>query len=851
MKEQFLLQDQPKTKLEALFQHANIGILIVNQEGYIEEANLNVEQLFGYDSNELIGQSVEVLLPEAFRHKHVQHEGYFEQPKTRPMGHGMDLRALKKNGDAFPVEISLTYYQVRHQMMTVAFIADMTERHQALAEIKNNEQKYLNIFESSLVGIITRNIDSQKLIDVNARAIQISGYESKEDFLENYNPLDHVFDKKDLEEIAQTLKEHGEVLDKEMQLKKLDGTFVWILFFTKLDFERNIRQTLLVDITERKILEEDFRNLYENNSVAMFTTEGGTFKVIAANDECVHLFGYDSKQDFIENYDALAHLVHPEERDKNRKIVTEGGGIKNKVFALKKRDGTPFWVHSSACKNLNNIIHTTLIDVTAKVLSRQERAASEEKYRNIFENAAVGILTWDIVEKKIISANTHCAQLFGYNNEKDFLENYKLEKHFVNLEDIERFVEIIEKHGELVDEVVALKTVEGRLFWGLLFSKMNDEKNILQIIFVDITERKALEEDFRNLYENDAVAMIVSDATTYKAINVNDKCARLLGYDSKQDFLENYNPLIHYVHSEDRDRNRAALKTYGTSTNKMMPVKKRDGTLLWVNSTLTVNPYKNIIQTLFIDITEEVQANEALRAREEFYRNIYHNSVVSMYTTDLPTFKTTDVNEMAVKLFGYTSKEDFLAHFDPRAHVVVKGVFEKNADTLEATGELNHKALALKKVDGTHFWANAFVKFNSDGRTAQAVIIDVTEQVRFQEDLEAKVKERTLELTESLAHEKEVNDMKTRLVSMAAHEFRTPLTTIMSSLFLLDVYTQRAQPLKKVKHMDRIRSSVFSSVASFLMTSKKAETTASTFPLVLKKCELFLFFVVNKASTNS
>src|SRR5690349_5530012 len=91
---------------EALFNNAAIGIIMVNPSGDIELVNKFALTQFGYEEGELIGKKIEVLIPQRYKKKHEQHrDNYHRQnPHSRPMGTGMDLSGMRKDGTEFPVE---------------------------------------------------------------------------------------------------------------------------------------------------------------------------------------------------------------------------------------------------------------------------------------------------------------------------------------------------------------------------------------------------------------------------------------------------------------------------------------------------------------------------------------------------------------------------------------------------------------------------------------------------------------------------------------------------------------------------------------------------------------------------
>jgi PAS domain S-box-containing protein len=116
--------------IRSLFENAHEAILTADREGRIVDANAMVERLFEYSRAELIGASMEMLLPETLRNGHIGHRADYERdPTPRPMGQGLELVARRKDGSAFPVEISLSYIaQSAGDGLAVAFISDITAR---------------------------------------------------------------------------------------------------------------------------------------------------------------------------------------------------------------------------------------------------------------------------------------------------------------------------------------------------------------------------------------------------------------------------------------------------------------------------------------------------------------------------------------------------------------------------------------------------------------------------------------------------------------------------------------------------------------------------------------------------
>jgi PAS domain S-box-containing protein len=119
-------------QFSGLLESAPDAIVIVDADGRIALVNRQTEQLFGYERGELLGQPVEILVPERFHPRHRQHRsGYLAAPGVRPMGAGVQLYARRKDGSEVPVEISLSPLETEQGTLVSAAVRDITERKQA------------------------------------------------------------------------------------------------------------------------------------------------------------------------------------------------------------------------------------------------------------------------------------------------------------------------------------------------------------------------------------------------------------------------------------------------------------------------------------------------------------------------------------------------------------------------------------------------------------------------------------------------------------------------------------------------------------------------------------------------
>jgi PAS domain S-box-containing protein len=144
--------DMFRTLLEA----APDAIIIVDTTGHITLVNTQAEKLFNYQRAELIGQSIEMLVPRRYRHQHPEHRAHYaEDAKVRPMGSNLDLFGCRKDESEFPVEISLSPLATQQGSFTICIIRDITERKQTEQALQQSRLQIIHAQEALLRELST------------------------------------------------------------------------------------------------------------------------------------------------------------------------------------------------------------------------------------------------------------------------------------------------------------------------------------------------------------------------------------------------------------------------------------------------------------------------------------------------------------------------------------------------------------------------------------------------------------------------------------------------------------------------------------------------------------------------
>jgi PAS domain S-box-containing protein len=259
---------------KALLLAAPDPIVTVDQDGEIVMVNRQVERVFGYGSEELIGQSVDTFLPEYLRGRHVRHRSdYFGDPQIRPMGSGLDLVARCKDGRELPVEISLSPVQTIEGALVTAVIRDVSEREKAEFSLREHEERLRLLLETTNAIPWETDAKTGNFTYVGPQAVELLGY-PHERWLETDFWADYIHPDDRARAVDYFLNASNQTDNYEFDYRMIaaDGRNVWLRSIVNVVKKDGVPVGLrgfIIDITEQKQSEDSLRSL----SARLITTQ--------------------------------------------------------------------------------------------------------------------------------------------------------------------------------------------------------------------------------------------------------------------------------------------------------------------------------------------------------------------------------------------------------------------------------------------------------------------------------------------------------------------------------------------------------------------------------------------------
>ncbi len=360
-------RQQAEGRINMLLNTAPVGLLLVDDEGVIRSANEEAERLFGYDSGELNGKSVDTLVPEMTREQHVQmRDAFFADPDRKIMAKERELKAVRKDGTEIFAELGLAPLELPEGLMVAAAIHDISDRMEAEQALRKSEERFDLTVRGSGDGLWDHDPATGELWYAD-RFRELLGYSSEEEYpnvVESWSDGLHPDDRKATLDAFAAHLERDVPYDVEYRLKTKTGEYRWFRargMSLRDETGRSYRAAgSISDTTDQKLAEEGLAAAEERSRLLLESTHEGIVGVNTqgvatfVNSSAATLLGYQVDEILGKRVHPLFHhsyadkSSYPEEACPMHHACTDGETAESVEEALWRNDGSGLLAEYSA-----------------------------------------------------------------------------------------------------------------------------------------------------------------------------------------------------------------------------------------------------------------------------------------------------------------------------------------------------------------------------------------------------------------------------------------------------------------------------------------------------------------------
>jgi PAS domain S-box-containing protein len=747
---------QAGERFRLVFEATPSGMLMVDYHGKIVLVNSQTETLFGYERKELLGRSIEILVPEVFREKHVGLCGeYLVRPGARRMGAGRELTARRKDGTQFPVEIGLNPIETEQGTMVVSSILDITERKRAEDTVRQAFQQLQLITDNMPAGVTRCSRDHRYLWVSRSYAAwlglapeQVVG-----------RPIPDVIGRDGhkilLPYVERVLSGQRVKFETQITYPGIGARWISTVYVPTKDSDDKVDGWIgvVADVTERheaqeqlRESEERFRNM-ANAAPVMIWMAGPDKLCNFFNNVWLEFTGRSMEQELGNGW---VESVHPD--DLERCMATYSTSFEahrhfRMEYRLRRADGEYRWLLDDGVPRFTSgDVFAGYIGSCIDITDRRRAEEERQKFVSLADRSPEFIGMWDLNFRPFY-VNSAGMRLIGLDNLEAACQ-FKVRDYYFPEDQAfvihEFFPRVLrEGHGTIEIRFRHFKT--GGAIWMLctVFSicDIRGEKVGWATVSVDVTERRRAEEKLREalqqiqLITDNMPAAVIRCSHDQRYLWINRTYTTWLGRTLEQiagrpvwdvvgrEDYEELRPHIEKVLSGQRDEFETRI-TFLAGGPRWIHV-------IYVPTTGIDNEVGGWI-ALVSDVTDRHEAEVQLRQSEERFRVTFLQAGVGIAQTTLDG-QWLLLNDRFCEIVGHTRNELREKTFIDITHP------EDRELSLEAKRKLLAGEISLWssekryiRTDGVAVWARVFVSLvrdqNNDPQYFVAVVEDITAQ---------------------------------------------------------------------------------------------------------------------------
>ncbi|MBL7872505.1 MAG: PAS domain S-box protein [Cyclobacteriaceae bacterium] len=499
---------------QGVLEAAPDGIMGINTHGTILFVNRQIEILFGYSKQELVGSPVDTLLPEkTLWQDEIIHHRYFKNHKSlEASDKPKQSPARTREGNEFLVEIGLSSLETKNGLLAICTVRDITQKQELEEAVRLSEQRLSTTLASIGEGVISTDVHG-KITYMNPIAEAMTGWPLEEARYMNLEDVYLVRDEYSGASVSSPLRriikeglvvsvENHTVLtarDKHDLIISHNGAPIRNLHGDILGAVLVFRDTSERTEAERRLQKSQaqFNTAFFSNPSAMSIARQRDGKFIEVNSAFIKLLEYPRSDLLGKNSEELA-LIDPLQRKEIWDKLNAFESVKNKETTLKTMSGklTPVML-SAECIEVENefCVLTTLIDLS----SWKE---VEKRYHAIFENTHEGIYQ-SSPEGKFITANPSMAKMLGYASPEELINSITdiSQQIYADPRERERMLTLFKREGKAIGYELAARKKNNEIIWVRanihIVHKADGEVEYYEGTIEDITERKLATEQLK------------------------------------------------------------------------------------------------------------------------------------------------------------------------------------------------------------------------------------------------------------------------------------------------------------------------------------------------------------------